>query len=173
MHATPSPIWNLEGKLQGSCKSVYRAQLFNPFLPRSSNNKNHPRPSTWLPQPHLDQPQDGAPRLGSLLAVCHRTRDARGRDVSALSSRLRLCLFRGIMWFLSETRNVSSTCILLPSTASHLPEACSATAHNLALADQLGAEFGTIQSQVNIKVDTVEGALRGIHALEVLLQVLA
>jgi hypothetical protein len=41
------------------------------------------------------------------------------------------------------------------------------------LADQLGVELGTVQREVNVKVDTVEGALRCVHALEVLLEVLA
>jgi len=53
-----------------------------------------------------------------------------------------------------------------------LSETGSAPTHNLALADQLGTEFGTVQREVDVEVHTVEGALRGIPALEVLLQVL-
>jgi hypothetical protein len=41
------------------------------------------------------------------------------------------------------------------------------------LADQLSVEFGTVESEVNVKVDAVEGALRCVHALEVFLEVLA
>jgi hypothetical protein len=54
-----------------------------------------------------------------------------------------------------------------------LSEASTAAAHNLALAHQLGTEFGAIQSQVDIKVDAVKGSLRRVHSLKVLLKVLA
>ncbi len=54
-----------------------------------------------------------------------------------------------------------------------LSESCTAAAHNLALADQLGAELGPIKRQVDVEVHTVKGTLRCVHALKVLLQVLA
>lgn len=56
--------------------------------------------------------------------------------------------------------------------AATLSEPCGAAAHDLALAHQLGVELGTIQSEINVEVDAVEGALRGIHALKILLKVL-
>ena len=54
-----------------------------------------------------------------------------------------------------------------------LPEFGSASAHNLALADELGAEFTAVQREVDVKVYTVEDSLRGIHALKIGFQVLA
>jgi hypothetical protein len=54
-----------------------------------------------------------------------------------------------------------------------LPEFSTATAHNLILTDQLGAEFTAIQGEVNVKVNPVEDTLWGVHTLEVGLQVLA
>lgn len=56
--------------------------------------------------------------------------------------------------------------------ASHLSEAGAAAAHDLALADQLGAELGAIEGEVDVKVHPVERALGRVHALKVLLQVL-
>ena len=53
-----------------------------------------------------------------------------------------------------------------------LSEASSAAAHDLALADELGVEFGSVEREVNVKVDAVESTLRGIHAFEVLFEVL-
>ena len=46
-------------------------------------------------------------------------------------------------------------------------------AHDLALADELGVEFGAVQCQVDIEVDTVESSLWRVHAFEVLLEILA
>lgn len=60
-----------------------------------------------------------------------------------------------------------------PLQLSRLPEAGAAATHNLALADQLGAKLGAVEGQVNVKVDTVEGALRRVHALKVFFEVLA
>ena len=54
-----------------------------------------------------------------------------------------------------------------------LSEAGSAATHDLALANQLGAELGTVQRQVDVEVYPVERALRGVHAFEVLLKVLS
>lgn len=56
---------------------------------------------------------------------------------------------------------------------ARLPETRTATAHDLALADKLSAELGTVKSQVDIEVDTVKCALGCVHPLKVLLQVLA
>jgi hypothetical protein len=53
-----------------------------------------------------------------------------------------------------------------------LSESCSAAAHNLSLADQLCAELGTVESQVDIKVNTIEGTLRRIHSFKILLKIL-
>ena len=52
-------------------------------------------------------------------------------------------------------------------------EASSAAAHNLSLAYKLGTELGAIQRKVDVEVDAVEGALRSIHSLEILLEVLS
>ena len=54
-----------------------------------------------------------------------------------------------------------------------LSESCRAPTHDLALAYQLSIELAAVEGEIDIEVDAVEGALRGIHALEVLLKVLA
>ena len=54
-----------------------------------------------------------------------------------------------------------------------LSETRSAATHDLPLADEFGTELGPVQRQVDIEVDSVEGSLGGVHALEVLLEVLA
>ena len=54
-----------------------------------------------------------------------------------------------------------------------LPELGAASTHNFSLANQLGAEFTSVKSEVYIEVDPVEGSLRRIHALEIRLQILA
>jgi len=54
-----------------------------------------------------------------------------------------------------------------------LSEASSAAAHDLALADELGIEFGSVEREVDIKVDAVESTLRGIHAFKVFFEVLS
>lgn len=54
-----------------------------------------------------------------------------------------------------------------------LSESGRAATHDLALADKLGVELGAVEGEVDVEVDTVEGALRRVHALEVLLEVLA
>lgn len=57
--------------------------------------------------------------------------------------------------------------------ASRLPELGTAAAHDLVLADQLGAEFTAVQGEVDVKVYSVEDTLGRIHAFEVSLQILA
>mgnify|MGYP007126126597 CR=1 FL=1 len=52
-------------------------------------------------------------------------------------------------------------------------ESCSAPTHHLALADQFGIELGPVQGKVNVKVHSIESTIGRIHALEILLQVLA
>ena len=54
-----------------------------------------------------------------------------------------------------------------------LPKASRAATHDLALADELGVEFGTVERKVDVKVDTVEGSLRSVHTFEVLFEVFA
>lgn len=54
-----------------------------------------------------------------------------------------------------------------------LPESRSAATHDLALADELGVEFGAVEREVNVKVDAVKSALRGIHAFKILFEVLS
>jgi hypothetical protein len=56
---------------------------------------------------------------------------------------------------------------------SSLPEPCRAAAHDLALANELGVELGTVKREVDVEVYAVEGALGSVHALKVLLEVLA
>ena len=48
---------------------------------------------------------------------------------------------------------------------------CAAT-HDLALADKLGVELGSVEREVDVEVYAVEGALWGVHALEVFFEVL-
>ena len=47
-----------------------------------------------------------------------------------------------------------------------------ATTHDLALADELGVELGSVEREVDVKVYAIEGALRGVHALKVLFEIL-
>ena len=54
-----------------------------------------------------------------------------------------------------------------------LSEPGRATAHDFALADELGVEFRAVEGEVDVEVDAVEGSLRRVHALEVFLEVLA
>ena len=54
-----------------------------------------------------------------------------------------------------------------------LSESCGTPAHNFALANKLGVELGAVEREVDVEVDAVEGALWGVHALEVLLEVLS
>jgi hypothetical protein len=54
-----------------------------------------------------------------------------------------------------------------------LSEACRAAAHDLALANEFSVELRTVESEVDIEIHTVEGALRSVHALEILLEILA
>jgi hypothetical protein len=54
-----------------------------------------------------------------------------------------------------------------------LSESCRTSAHDFALANELGVEFGTVEGEVDVEVHSVEGTLRSVHALKVLLEVLA
>ena len=54
-----------------------------------------------------------------------------------------------------------------------LSESRPAAAHYLALADEFGTEFRTIQGEVDVEVNAVECSLWGVHPLKVLLQILA
>jgi hypothetical protein len=56
--------------------------------------------------------------------------------------------------------------------SAFLSEASSATTHDFSLADKLGTEFGTVECEINVEVNSVKCSLRSIHALEILLQVL-
>lgn len=56
---------------------------------------------------------------------------------------------------------------------SVLSESCRTSAHDFALANKLGVEFGAVEGKVDVEVHAVESTLRRVHALEVLLQVLA
>jgi hypothetical protein len=58
-------------------------------------------------------------------------------------------------------------------TANLLPEPRRAATHDLALAHELSVELGPVERKVNVEVDAVEGSLRGVHALKVLLEVFA
>ena len=53
------------------------------------------------------------------------------------------------------------------------PEPRTAAAHNLALANQFGAEFRSVECEIDVEVDAVEGTLWRVHALKVLLEILA
>ena len=53
-----------------------------------------------------------------------------------------------------------------------LSEAGAAAAHDLALADELGAELGAVEREIDVEVYPVERPLRRVHALKVLLEVL-
>ena len=57
--------------------------------------------------------------------------------------------------------------------ATKLPKPGGAAAHDLALAHELGVEFRTVEGEVDVKVDAVEGTLGRVHALKVLFEVLA
>ena len=52
-------------------------------------------------------------------------------------------------------------------------ESSRATAHYLALTHQLSVEFASVKREQNVEVDAIEGALRCVHTLEVLLEILA
>lgn len=54
-----------------------------------------------------------------------------------------------------------------------LPKSRGTSAHDFALAHQFGVELGAVQREVYVKVYAVEGALRRVHALKVLFEVLA
>lgn len=53
-----------------------------------------------------------------------------------------------------------------------LSEPGRAATHDLALADKLGVELGAVEGEVDVEIDTVEGALGCVHPLEVLLEIL-
>lgn len=52
-------------------------------------------------------------------------------------------------------------------------EAGAAATHNITLANQLSIELAAIEGEVDVEVDAVEGALRGVHPLKVLFEVLS
>jgi hypothetical protein len=54
-----------------------------------------------------------------------------------------------------------------------LSESCGTSAHDFALTNELGVEFGTVESKVDVEIHSVEGALGCVHALKVLLEILA
>lgn len=67
---------------------------------------------------------------------------------------------------------------LFQSTAGNiikvrLSEPRRAATHDLALADKLGVKLRSVEREVDVEVYAVEGALWGIHALEVLFEVLS
>lgn len=47
-----------------------------------------------------------------------------------------------------------------------------AAAHNLTLADELSVELGSVEGKIDVEVHTVERALRSVHPLKVLLEIL-
>lgn len=56
---------------------------------------------------------------------------------------------------------------------SHSSKPSTTPPHHIALTHQLGIKLASIQRQVNVKIHAVKSPLRRIHALKVLLQVLA
>lgn len=64
-------------------------------------------------------------------------------------------------------------CVCQSATPNGLPELRRTPAHDLALAHQLGIELATVERQVDVEIDTVKCAIRSVHALKVLLKVLA
>ena len=56
--------------------------------------------------------------------------------------------------------------------ACSLSEPCRTPPHRFALADELGIKFATVERKVDIEVNPIERALRRIHPLEILLQIL-
>jgi hypothetical protein len=54
-----------------------------------------------------------------------------------------------------------------------LSEARSTSAHDFALAYELGVELGTVECEVNVKINAVKCTLGCIHALKVFFKVLA
>jgi hypothetical protein len=55
---------------------------------------------------------------------------------------------------------------------THLPEPSRAATHDFALANELGVEFRTVESKVDVKVDAVKCALWSVHAFKVFFEVL-
>lgn len=66
---------------------------------------------------------------------------------------------------------VRCSCPSLIIVCLHLPESSRASAHDLSLADELGVELAAVEGEVDVEIDSVEGALRRVHALEVLFEV--
>jgi hypothetical protein len=54
-----------------------------------------------------------------------------------------------------------------------LPEPSRAATHDLTLADELSVELGSVEREVNVKVDAVECALRCVHTLKIFFEVLS
>lgn len=61
---------------------------------------------------------------------------------------------------------------VLICSSGRLSEPCRAATHDLALANKLGIEFRPIEREVDVEVDTIEGSLRCVHALEILFEIL-
>ncbi len=66
-----------------------------------------------------------------------------------------------------------SVTIFHPASFCRLSESCCAPPHDFTLAHQFGVELGPVKGEVDVEVNTVERALRSIHAFKVLFQVLA
>lgn len=69
---------------------------------------------------------------------------------------------------LNTSGNIESAPVSTPPIPL-LSESCAASSHDLTLADQLCIEFGTIEREVDIEVNSVEGALWSIHPFKVFL----
>lgn len=54
-----------------------------------------------------------------------------------------------------------------------LPEPGRAATHDLALAHELCVKLGAVEREVDVEVDAVKSALRGVHAFEVLFEIFA
>lgn len=63
-----------------------------------------------------------------------------------------------------STRSIVMVSLSKPGTAS---------AHDLALANQFRIKLGSIERQINVKVHAVECSLRCIHAFEVFFEILS
>lgn len=60
-----------------------------------------------------------------------------------------------------------------PLIVSCSSESCAAPAHDIALTHQLGIKLTSIQCEIDVKVNTIESALRRIHPLKVLFEILS
>jgi hypothetical protein len=81
-------------------------------------------------------------------------------------------LFRRLTTFAQDSSRV--ICSTLSNCFhAHLPKASSATAHDLTLANKFGIKLGSIEREINVKVDTVKSTLGGIHAFKVFFEILS